>query len=80
MCMIVSHTLKLLMMFSISFVILMRTLVKLSYLIRTLTIGNIKYFLRNLKSLDDCFARFEPTVSNLRACGPLAYTNNERDK
>jgi hypothetical protein len=74
--MIVSHTLKLLM----TFVILMRTLVKLSHLIRTLTIGNIKHFLRNLESLDDCFARFESTVSNLRACGPLAYTNNERDK
>jgi hypothetical protein len=28
-------------------------------------------------SLDDCFARFESTVSNLRACGPLAYTDNE---
>jgi hypothetical protein len=54
--------------------------VKLSHLIRTLTIGNIKHFLRNLESLDDCFARFESTVSNLRACGPLAYTNNERDK
>jgi hypothetical protein len=80
MCLIVSHTLKLLMMFCITFVILMRTLVKLSHLIRTLTIGNIKHFLRNLESLDDCFARFESTVSNLRACGPLAYTNNERDK
>jgi hypothetical protein len=30
--------------------------------------------------LDDCFARFESIVSNLRACGPLAYTNNERAK
>jgi hypothetical protein len=28
-------------------------------------------------SLDDCFARFESIVSNLRACGPLAYTNNK---
>jgi hypothetical protein len=27
--------------------------------------------------LDDCFARFESIVSNLRACGPLAYTDNE---
>jgi hypothetical protein len=32
------------------------------------------------ESLDDCFARFESSVSNLRACGPLAYTNNERAK
>jgi hypothetical protein len=29
------------------------------------------------ESLDDCFARFESIVSNLRACGPLAYTENE---
>jgi hypothetical protein len=29
------------------------------------------------ESLVDCFARFESIVSNLRACGPLAYTNNE---
>jgi hypothetical protein len=29
------------------------------------------------KSLDDCFARFELIVSNLRSCGPLAYSNNE---
>jgi hypothetical protein len=27
--------------------------------------------------LDDCFARFESIVSNLRACGPLTYTDNE---
>jgi hypothetical protein len=27
--------------------------------------------------LDDYFARFESIVSNLRACGPLAYTDNE---
>jgi hypothetical protein len=27
--------------------------------------------------LDDCFAIFESIVSNLRACGPLAYTDNE---
>jgi hypothetical protein len=28
-------------------------------------------------SLDDYFARFESIVSNLRSCGPLAYSNNE---
>jgi hypothetical protein len=27
--------------------------------------------------LDDCFARFESIVSNLRACGRLAYIDNE---
>jgi hypothetical protein len=32
------------------------------------------------ESLDDSFARFESIVSNLRACGPLAYTNNEHAK
>jgi hypothetical protein len=50
MCIIVSHTLKLLMIFDLSFVILMRALVKLSNLIRTFTIGNIRLFLRNLES------------------------------
>jgi hypothetical protein len=29
------------------------------------------------ESLDDCFARFVSIVSNLRACGPLAYIDNE---
>jgi hypothetical protein len=32
------------------------------------------------ESLDDCFARFESIVSNLRLCGPLAYSDNERAK
>jgi hypothetical protein len=32
------------------------------------------------ESLDDCFARFESVVSNLRSCGPLPYSNNERAK
>jgi hypothetical protein len=32
------------------------------------------------ESLDDWFARFELIVSNLRFCGPLAYSDNERDK
>jgi hypothetical protein len=30
--------------------------------------------------LDDCFARFEFIVSNLRACDHLAYTDNEHAK
>jgi hypothetical protein len=29
------------------------------------------------ESLDDCFARFKSIVSNLRSCGPLAYSDNE---
>jgi hypothetical protein len=81
MCMIVSHILKLLMMFGLSFAILMRALLKLSHLIRTLIIGNIKPFSQKAgESLDYCFARFEAIVSNLRACGRLAYINNERAK
>jgi hypothetical protein len=32
------------------------------------------------ESLDDCFTRFESIMSNLRACGPLAYTDNEHAK
>jgi hypothetical protein len=32
------------------------------------------------ESLDDCFARFESIVSNLRSCGPLTYSDNERAK
>jgi hypothetical protein len=72
MCMIVSHTLKLLLMFGLSFAILMRALLKLSHLIRTLQ--------KPGEYLDDCFARFESIMSNLRACGLLAYTDNEHNK
>jgi hypothetical protein len=69
------------MMFSISFAILMRALLKLNHLVRTLIICNIKLFSQKIReSLDDCFARFESIVSNLRACGPLAYTDNECTK
>jgi hypothetical protein len=32
------------------------------------------------ESLDDCFARFESIVSNLRSYGPLAYSDNEHVK
>jgi hypothetical protein len=32
------------------------------------------------ESLDDCFARFESIMSNLRSCGPLAYFDNEHSK
>jgi hypothetical protein len=32
------------------------------------------------ESLDDCFARFESIVSNLRSCGPLAYSDNKHAK
>jgi hypothetical protein len=58
----------------------MMALVKLNLLVMTLAIGNIKLFLRNLEPLDDCFARFESIVSNLRSYNPLAYSDNERAK
>jgi hypothetical protein len=32
------------------------------------------------ESLDDCFARFESIVGNLRYCGLLIYSDNERAK
>jgi hypothetical protein len=75
-----SHTLKLFIIFGLSFTILMMALLKLSHLVRTLTIDSIKPSLRNLESLDDCFARFDSIVSNLRSCGPLAYDDNEYAK
>jgi hypothetical protein len=65
------------MMCGLNDAIPMRTLVKLNLLIRTLTIDNIKPFLRNLESLDNCFARFELIVSNLHSCGPISYSDNE---
>jgi hypothetical protein len=32
------------------------------------------------ESLDDCFAHFKSIVSSLHSCGPLTYSDNERDK
>jgi hypothetical protein len=56
---------------------LMRARLKLNPLVRIRTIGNIRCFLKNLESLDDCFARFESIVSSLHSCGPLAYSDVE---
>jgi hypothetical protein len=79
MCMIVSRTLKLLMMFGLNCAILMRALLRLSLLIRTLVIDSTKTFSQKSgESLDDCFARFESIVSSLHSCGPLAYSDNKR--
>jgi hypothetical protein len=59
----------------------MRALLRLSLPVEILTIGNIRFFSQKPReSLDDCFARFESIVSNLRSCGPLAYSDNERAK
>jgi hypothetical protein len=49
--MIVSDTMKLLMMFDLNCAIHMMVLLKSSHLIRTLTIDNIKLSLRNLFNL-----------------------------
>jgi hypothetical protein len=77
--MIESHTLKLLMMLALNYTILMRALLRLSLFLRILTKGSSKFSLRNLESLDDCFARFdESIVSSLCSCGTLAYSDNER--
>jgi hypothetical protein len=35
---------------------------------------------KSRESLDDCFVRFESIVSNLRFCGPLAYSDNKHAK
>jgi hypothetical protein len=52
-------------------------LLRLSLHIEILIIGSTRLSLRNLESLDNCFARFESIVSSLRSCGPLAYSDNE---
>jgi hypothetical protein len=68
MCMIVSQTLKLLMMFDLNFAILITDLLKLIHLVRTLIIRQYQTFSHKPgESLNDCFARFESIVSNLRA-------------
>jgi hypothetical protein len=68
------------MMFGLSCAIHMMALLRLSLRIQILITDSIRLFLRNLESLDDCFARFESIVSSLHSCGPLAYSDNERAK
>jgi hypothetical protein len=51
MCMIMSLTLQLLMIFDLNFAIPMSVLLKLSHLIITLIIDSTKLFLRNFMSL-----------------------------
>jgi hypothetical protein len=60
---------------------LMRALLRLSLHIRILIIGNIKFSLRNLVNLYmTALLDLSLIVSNLRSCGPLAYSDNERVK
>jgi hypothetical protein len=68
------------MMSSLSCATPIRAPLRLSLHIEILITGNIRLFLRNLESLDDCFACFESIVSSLRFCGPFAYSNNEHAK
>jgi hypothetical protein len=59
----------------------MRVPLRLSFHVKILTVGNIRLFSQKLgESLDGCFARFESTVSSLRSCGHLAYSDNEHAK
>jgi hypothetical protein len=68
-------------MCGLNYAIPMRALLKLSHLVRTVIIDSIRLFSQKPgESLDDCFARFESIVSNLRSYGPLAYSDNERAK
>jgi hypothetical protein len=68
------------MMFDLSCPTHMRALLRLSLHVEVPITDSTRLFLRNLESLDDCFARFESIVSSLRSCGPLAYFDNERAK
>jgi hypothetical protein len=68
------------MMYDPSCAILMRALLRLSLHIEIPITDSIRLSLRNLESLDDCFACFESIVSSLRSCGPLAYSDNEYAK
>jgi hypothetical protein len=68
------------MMSGLSCTTLMRALLRLSLHIRIIIIGNTKLSQKPDESRDGYFARFESIVSNLRSCGPLAYSDNERAK
>jgi hypothetical protein len=68
------------MLFGLNCAIPIRAPLRLSLLIRILAIGNTKPLLRNLESLNDCYARFESIMSSLRSYGPLEYSDNERAK
>jgi hypothetical protein len=65
------------MMSDLSCTTLMRALLRLSLHVEILITGSIRLSLRNIESLDNCFARFESIVSSLHSCGPLAYSDNE---
>jgi hypothetical protein len=58
----------------------MMTLLRLSLHVEIRITDSTRLFLRNVESIDDCFARFESIVSSLHSCGPLIYFDNERAK
>jgi hypothetical protein len=68
------------MMFGLSCATRMRALLRLSLRVEILITDSTRLLLRNLESLDDCFACFESIISSLRSCGPLTYSDNERAK
>jgi hypothetical protein len=66
------------MIFGLSCATHMRALLRLSLHVEIPIIDSTRLFSQKPgESLDDCFARFEPIVSSLRSCGPLAYSDNE---
>jgi hypothetical protein len=81
MCIIGSLTYKLLMMSGLSCAILIRVFSEIKYSRKDTYNRQYQTFSQKSdKSLDDCFARFKSIISNLRPCGPLAYSDNERVK
>jgi hypothetical protein len=68
-------------MYGLSCVTHMRALLRLSLHIRDTYNRQYQTFSQKPReSLDDCFAHFDPIVSSLRSCGPLAYSDNKRVK
>jgi hypothetical protein len=66
------------MIFGLSCATHMRALLRLSLHVEILITDSTKLFSQKPgESLDDCFAHFKSIVSNLRSCGPLAYSDNE---
>jgi hypothetical protein len=66
------------MMFGLNCATHIRTLLRLSLHIEIPITNSTRLFSQKPgESLNDCFARFESTVSSLCSCGPLAYSDNE---
>jgi hypothetical protein len=68
------------MMCGLNCAILVRALLRLSIHIEILITDSTKLFLRNQVNRLMIALRFEPIVSTLHSCGPLAYSDNEHVK